>query len=60
MTRSADRAGWEDHTVERLRGLPAGGLGVVMPDGGVPVRGFGRALGPEEWQAASREFFLTD
>ncbi|MEK7668231.1 MAG: hypothetical protein AAB409_06250 [Gemmatimonadota bacterium] len=46
--------------MERLRGLPAGGLGVVMPDGGVPVRGFGRALGPEEWQAASREFFLTD
>lgn len=51
---------WMEHTAERLRRLPAGGLGEVMADGGVPVRGFGRALGPEEWQAATREFFLTD
>jgi glycine cleavage system H lipoate-binding protein len=50
---------WMRHTVERLRRLPAGGLGVVMPDGGVPVRGFGRALGPEEWDVVAREFFRT-
>jgi len=54
-------AAWMRHTVERLRALPAsGGLGVVMPDGGVPVRGFGRALEPEEWEAVSREFFLSE
>lgn len=53
-------ARWMDHTVERLRGLPAGGLGVVLPDGGAPVRGFGRALGPEEWHSVVREFFLTE
>jgi glycine cleavage system H lipoate-binding protein len=51
---------WMRHTVERLRRLPAGELGVVMPDGGVPVRGFGRALAPEEWDAVTREFFRTD
>ena len=51
---------WMRQTAERLRALPAGGLGVVMPDGGVPVRGFGRALGPEEWEAVSREFFLSE
>jgi glycine cleavage system H lipoate-binding protein len=51
---------WMRHTVEQLRRLPAGGLGVVMPDGGVPVRGFGRALGPEEWDVVAREFFRTD
>jgi glycine cleavage system H lipoate-binding protein len=51
---------WMRQTVERVRRLPVGELGVVMPDGGVPVRGFGRALGPEEWGAVAREFFLTD
>lgn len=51
---------WMRHTAERLRRLPAAGLGFVMPDGGTPLRGFGRALGPEEWQAVTREFFLTD
>jgi len=51
---------WMDHTVERLRGLPAAGLGVVMPDGGAPVHGFGHALGPEEWETVVREFFLSE
>ena len=50
---------WMRHTAERLRRLPAAGLGVVMPDGGMPVRGFGRALAPEEWDAVVSEFFLT-
>lgn len=53
-------ATWMRHTAERLRGLPAGGLGVVMPDGGVPVRGFGRALAPDEWDAVAREFFRAE
>lgn len=50
---------WMRHTAERLRRLPAAELGVVMPDGGAPVRGFGRALEPEAWEAVAREFFLT-
>jgi len=51
---------WMRQTAERLRTLPTGGLGVVMADGGVPVRGFGRALAPDEWDVVAREFFLTD
>jgi len=51
---------WMRHTAERLRGLPLGGLGTALPDGGVPVRGFGRALAPDEWDAVAREFFRTD
>jgi hypothetical protein len=50
---------WMRHTGDRLMRLPAAGLGVVMADGGTPMRGFGRALGPQEWQAVAREFFLT-
>jgi len=50
---------WMRHTAERLRRLPAAELGVVMPDGGTPVRGFGRALPPEQWEAVVSEFFLT-
>jgi glycine cleavage system H protein len=50
---------WMQHTAERLRSLPADRLGVVMPDGGAPVRGFGHALGPEEWELVARELFLT-
>jgi glycine cleavage system H protein len=51
---------WMRQTAERLRALPAGGMGVVLPDGGVPVRGFGRALAPAEWDVVARDFFLTD
>lgn len=51
---------WMRHTAERLRELPDGGLGAVMADGGVPVRGFGRALAPEEWDAVAREFFRAE
>lgn len=50
---------WMRHTAERLRRLPAAELGVVMADGGAPVRGFGRALEPEQWASVAREFFLT-
>ena len=51
---------WMRQTAERLLALPAGGLGVVMPDGGAPVRGFGRSLAPDEWDVVAHEFFLTD
>ncbi len=51
---------WMRHTAERLRRLPAGELGVALPDGGLPVQGFGRHLGPEEWDTVAREFFRAD
>ncbi len=51
---------WMRQAVERLRGLPDGDLGTALPDGGEPVRGFGRALGPQAWEVVSREFFLAD
>jgi glycine cleavage system H lipoate-binding protein len=51
---------WMRETVERLRRMPAGELGVVMPDGGAPVPGFGRQLDPEHWDDVARDFFLTD
>lgn len=53
-------ATWMRQTTERLKTLPTGGLGVVMADGGVPVRGFGRALAPEEWYVVAHEFFLAE
>jgi len=51
---------WMRDATERLRRMPAAGLGSVMPDGGMPVRGFGRSLAPEEWSQAARDFFLAD
>jgi glycine cleavage system H protein len=53
-------ATWMRQTAERLRTMPTGGLGVLMPDGGVPVRGFGRSLEQAEWDAVAHDFFLTD
>ena len=50
---------WIGATVEQLRRTPGAELGVLMPDGGAPMPGFGRVLGPEEWRTAAREFFLT-
>jgi glycine cleavage system H protein len=50
---------WMRHTAERLGRLPGGELGVVMADGGTPMRGFARALDQEEWERLAREFFLT-
>lgn len=51
---------WMRDAVERLRHLPGGELGVLMPDGGMPVAGFGRHLDPERWDQIAREFFLSD
>jgi hypothetical protein len=51
---------WMAQTVERLRQMPAGELGVVMPDGGEPVHGFVRLLDPERWDQVAREFLLSD
>jgi glycine cleavage system H lipoate-binding protein len=51
---------WMRETVERLRQLPAGELGVLMPDGGMPVFGFGRQLDPDHWESIASQFFLSD
>ncbi|HSG80716.1 MAG TPA: glycine cleavage system protein H [Gemmatimonadota bacterium] len=51
---------WMDSTLEKLRLTQAGELGFVMPDGGIPVDGFARALGGEDWDAVAREFLLVD
>ena len=51
---------WMRDAIERLRQMPAGELGVLMPDGGMPVVGFGRYLDPEHWDEVARQFFLSD
>ncbi len=51
---------WMEETVERLRAMRAGELGIVMPDGGIPVDGFARILAPERWDEVAREFLLSD
>ena len=51
---------WMTQAVERVRRMQAGELGLVMPDGGVPVPGFVKQLDPEHWDVLAREFFLTD
>lgn len=51
---------WMTQAVERVRRMQAGDLGVVMPDGGVPVPGFMKQLDPEHWDVLARDFFLTD
>jgi glycine cleavage system H lipoate-binding protein len=51
---------WMAQTVERLRAMPVGDLGVVLPDGGMPVDGFVRALAPEDWDRVARELLLSE
>lgn len=50
---------WMAQTVERLRTMRAGELGLLLPDGGVPVSGFVRELSPEAWADLAEEFFLS-
>jgi len=50
---------WMAQTVERLRAMRAGELGLLLPDGGVPVSGFVRELSPEAWDNLAEEFFLS-
>lgn len=51
---------WLDEIAEKIKSLPVAQLGVVMPDGGIPVSGFARSLAPEDWERLAREFLLTD
>ena len=51
---------WMADTVEKLRAMRTGELGVVLPDGGVPVAGFVRMIAPENWDEVAREFLLSE
>lgn len=51
---------WLEGTLEQLRRMRAGELGIVMPDGGIPVDGFVRILDPERWDEIAREFLLSN
>ncbi len=51
---------WIGETLEKLREMRAGELGIVLPDGGVPVDGFVRVLAPDNWEEVAREFLLSD
>ena len=51
---------WMADTVEKLRAMRTAELGVVLPDGGVPVAGFVREIAPENWDEVAREFLLSD
>ncbi|PKN56426.1 MAG: hypothetical protein CVU56_16160 [Deltaproteobacteria bacterium HGW-Deltaproteobacteria-14] len=49
---------WMAATVDALRARMGGELGPVMQDGGTPVSGFGRHLGPD-WPALCGQLFQT-
>ena len=51
---------WMDRTVEQLRTMRAGELGIVLPDGGFPVMGFARVLAPEDWDELAQRLLLSD
>lgn len=50
---------WMEDTKERLRTFSSVRLGVLLPDGGVPVQGFARALSPDNWVELAEEFLLS-
>ncbi|MEJ2313143.1 MAG: glycine cleavage system protein H [Gemmatimonadales bacterium] len=50
---------WMEDTKERLRTFSSGTLGVLLPDGGVPVQGFARALSPDGWVGIAEDFLLS-
>jgi glycine cleavage system H lipoate-binding protein len=50
---------WMEDTKERVRTYSSATLGVLLPDGGVPVQGFARALSPDGWVQFAEEFLLS-
>ena len=50
---------WMEETNELVRTMSTARLGVLLPDGGVPVQGFARALGAEDWVEVAEEFLLS-
>jgi len=57
---SADMArDWLDRAAEGLRAMWTRELGVALPDGGAPVKGFGRAMSDERWDDLAEELLLS-
>lgn len=51
---------WMEETVQRLRKMFAGDLGIVLQDGGIPASGIARNISREKWWEIAREFLLSD
>ena len=49
-----------EKTLESLVPAPVAELGLVMQDGGMPVDGFAKALGGEEWPRVAKAQLLTE
>ncbi len=57
---SADTArDWLERAAEGLRAIWTRELGVALPDGGVPVMGFGRELSDDRWDDLAEELLLS-
>jgi glycine cleavage system H protein len=57
---SADMArDWLDRAAEGLRAMWTRELGVALPDGGVPIKGFGRAMSDDHWDDLAEELLLS-
>ncbi len=57
---SADMAkSWLEQAAEGLRAMWTRELGVALPDGGAPVKGFGRALADDRWDEVAEELLLS-
>lgn len=51
---------WMKQAIEQVRQMQDDQLGIVMPDGGIPVDGFVRMLAPDRWDDVARQFLLSD
>jgi glycine cleavage system H protein len=59
LSGSAARSFLED-VAKRLRATLAPDLGPALADGGVPVDGIAREVGPEAWRRIAKEFFFVE
>ena len=50
---------WLDRAAEGLRAMWTRELGVALPDGGAPVKGFGRAMSDDRWEELAEELLLS-
>lgn len=51
---------WMQQIVNRVSNRLTGKLGIVLQDGGIPVRGFAKEIAPDTWDQLAKEFLLTD
>lgn len=50
---------WIDSTVERLREISGGDIGLVYQDGGFPVNGIAKTLSSDKWEEIAKEFLFV-